>query len=109
METLERPGAGGASAQSPIPKLVYEALARVVGRERAETVDFYVDSRLASTDPDRYEMAVRDLLGEANGRLVIRAMKWELAKSGHVRGTIGESFSSEVRAVEKALIRSVTK
>jgi len=85
--------------------MVYEALVRVLGRERADIVDFYIDSRLAAADPERYERAVESLLGEG-GRLVIRAIKFELAKSGRVESTGNESFSGEVRAVEKVLVRS---
>jgi hypothetical protein len=106
MKTAKGRQQAGQLAFSPIPKLVYEALSKVVGRERAEVVDFYLDSRLASTDPDRYERALKDLLGEEGGRLVLRAMKSELAKSGHVHGAVNESFSGEVRALEKALVRS---
>ena len=107
METLEPPEAGAPSSPSQVPKLVYESLARVLGRERAEVVDFYIDSRLASIDPDRYERALGDLLGRTNGSLVIRAVKSELAKTRHARGALDESFSGEVRALERALVRSV--
>jgi hypothetical protein len=86
-----------------IPSLVYATLVRLLGRERAEILDFFVDSRLAAADPDRYERAVRSLLGENGGRLVITALTSELARSARVAHAGKESLLSEVRTVEKTL------
>jgi len=108
METLVPSSKKETSKPSLTPRTVYEALVRVVGRERAEVVDFYIDSRLAFTDPERYERAVESLLGEG-GRVVMRAMKSELAKSGRVEGMANESISREVRAIEKRFVHSRVK
>jgi hypothetical protein len=86
-----------------IPSLVYATLVRLLGRERAEILDFFVDSRLAAADPDRYERAVRSLLGENGGRLVITALTSELARSARVAHAGKESLLNEVRTVEKTL------
>jgi hypothetical protein len=104
METLLPSSRKDSPTPAPIPRMIYGALVRVLGRERAEIVDFYIDTRLAAADPDRYEQAVVSLLGEG-GRLVIRGIKSELAKSGRVHAMANDSFSVEVRAVEKALVR----
>jgi hypothetical protein len=91
-----------ASTRAPIPPMVYGALVRVLGRERAEIVDFYIDSRLAIVDPERYERAVEDLLGEGGGRLVIRALRTEITRLGRTGKPASESLLSEVRMLEKA-------
>jgi len=106
METLVPSSRGAASTQAPISRIVYGALVRVLGRERAQIVDFYVDSRLAASDPERYERALEGLLGGEGGRLVIRGIKSELGRSGRVECVESESFYGHVKAVESALIRS---
>jgi hypothetical protein len=94
------------SPSALVPELVYEALMRTLGRDRAEVVDFYIDTRLAAEDPERYERAIKSLLGEHGARLVTRAIKSELAKPGRVENGRDESLLTEVRTVEKALLRS---
>jgi len=86
-----------------IPTLVYAVLVRLLGRERAEILDFFVDSRLAAIDPDKYEQAVHGLLGENGGRLIITALTSELARSARVAHGGKESLLTEVRTVEKTL------
>jgi len=88
-----------------IQALVYGSLVRLLGRERAEVVDFFVDSRLAAVDPDRYERAVESLLGEEGGLLVLNALKSELARSARAASLWNESLLAGVRMVEKALPR----
>lgn len=73
---------GAARKPAAVPTLVYGALVRLLGRERADVLDFYVDCRLAAYDSARYERAVESLLGAQNGSLVISALRSELAKSG---------------------------
>jgi hypothetical protein len=86
-----------------IPTLVYAALVRLLGRERAEIVDFFVDSRLAAADPDGYERAVRSLLGDSAGSLIITALTSELARSVRATHAGKESLLGEVRTIEKTL------
>jgi len=59
---------------------VYAALVRVVGREKAEILDFYVDSRLAGLDRATYERALEGLLGEEAAQLVINGLRSELLR-----------------------------
>jgi hypothetical protein len=89
--------------RASIPTLVYAALVRLLGRERAEILDFFVDSRLAATNPVGYERAVESLLGDNGGRLVITALTSELARSAGVAHAGKESLLAEVRTLEKAL------
>jgi hypothetical protein len=85
------------------PTLVYAALVRLLGRERAEIVDFFVDSRLAAADPRRYERAVHSLLGENGGRLVVAALTSELARSAKVTHAGKECALTDIREVENTL------
>jgi hypothetical protein len=91
------------SARTPasIPTLVYAALIRLLGQERAEILDFFIDTRLAALEPDRYERAVLNLLGEEGGRLVITALSSELARSTTVAHSRTESLLTEIRMVEQ--------
>jgi hypothetical protein len=89
--------------RASIPTLVYAALVRLLGRERAEILDFFVDSRLAAADPEKYEQAVQILLGDSGGRLVIDALTSELARFARVAHAGKESLLTEVRAIEKTL------
>src|SRR5207244_13344002 len=59
--------------------LLFSALVKTLGHSRAETVDFYLDTRLAVDDPERYERLVRLLLGEHAGGLAVEGLKTELA------------------------------
>ena len=84
--------------------LVSRALVGVVGSTNAEAIEFYVDTRLAVEDPVSYERSVRLLLGDHGGRLVIEGLKTELAKRSGIERS-SESFFSQVRASERALLR----
>jgi hypothetical protein len=95
-----------ARAPAPVSTQVYDALVRLLGRERAEVVDFFVDARLAGDNPERYERAVESLLGEQSGRLVITGLRSELARrSGKLAKTGTDSLLTQVRIVEKSLTR----
>jgi hypothetical protein len=89
--------------RASIPTLVYASLVQLLGRERAEILDFFVDSRLAAADPDRYAQAVQSLLGDSGGRLVITALTSELASLARVAHAGKESLFTEVRTIEKTL------
>jgi len=87
-----------------VTNLIYGALVRTVGLSNAEAIEFYVDTRLAVQDPQRYERSVKLLLGEFGGRLVIDGMKTELARGSGVERS-SESFHGQVKAAEHALLR----
>ena len=85
-----------------IPNMIYSAMVRMLGLANAEAIEFYIDTRLAVEDPERYEQGVKSLLGEHGGSLVIAAIQSELAKaSGADRSK--DSFVGQVRAAEQAL------
>ena len=85
-----------------LTNLIYRALVRTVGSSNAETIEFYVDTRLAVQDPSAYEKSVNLLLGDHGGRLVVDGLKTELARSSGIERS-GESFFGQVRASERAL------
>ena len=87
-----------------VATLVSRALVGMVGSTNAEAIEFYVDTRLAVEDPASYERSVRLLLGDHGGRLVIEGLKTELAKGSGIERS-SESFFSQVRASERALLR----
>jgi hypothetical protein len=99
-ETRTRVPLGGT-----VTGLISRALVRMMGQADAEAVDFYVDTRLAVEDPAAYEKSLRLLLGEHGGGLVIDGLKTELAKGSGVERS-GDSFLGQVRASERALLRS---
>jgi len=82
--------------------LVFAALVRTLGHAKAQTVDFYLDTRLAVDDAERYEQSVRLLLGEHGGGLVIGGIKTELAKQIGIERS-KESLLTHVRAAEQAI------
>jgi len=84
--------------------LIFRALVRTVGLTNAETIEFYVDTRLAVQDPLSYERSVRLLLGAHGGRLVMEGLKTELARGSGIERS-SESFFGQVRAAEHALLR----
>lgn len=88
---------------SPVTGLVYRALVKMLGKDRAEVLDFYVDSRLAAEDPDGYERALLRLLGEHGGRLVVSALRSDLGKAARTGSFFEGSFLNDVRMTEKAL------
>lgn len=87
-----------------VTNLIYRALVRTVGLTNAETIEFYVDTRLAVEDPATYEKSVKLLLGDHGGRLVIDGLKTELARGTGVERS-SESFFSQVKASERSLLR----
>jgi len=82
--------------------MVFAALVKTLGHSRAETVDFYLDTRLAVDDPERYEQSVKSLLGEHGSSLVIEGIKTEIAMTAGIERS-SESFVAQVRAAESAL------
>jgi hypothetical protein len=85
-----------------VSDVIFAALVRTLGHSRAETVDFYLDTRLAVDDPERYERSVVLLLGEHGGRMAIEGIKTELAKTAGIERS-SESLVAQVRAAERAL------
>src|SRR5438477_727804 len=82
--------------------LLFAALVKTLGRSRAETVDFYLDTRLAVDDPERYERSVMLLLGEHAGGLAVEGLKTELATTTGIERS-SESLLTHVKAAERAL------
>ena len=82
--------------------LLFSSLVKALGRSRAETLDFYLDTRLGIDDPERYERLVKLLLGEHAGRLALEGIKTELATTTGIDRS-SESLLAEVRAAERAL------
>jgi len=85
-----------------VSDMVLAALVRTLGHSRAETVDFYLDTRLAVDHPERYEKSVRLLLGEHGSSLVIEGIKTEIANMAGIARS-SESLLAQVRAAEGAL------
>jgi hypothetical protein len=106
MNGLDHSSRQRASTIAPARGEVYQALVRVLGRDRATVLDFYVDSRLAEIDPRRYDQAVESLLGAHNGRLVTTTVWSELARSGGDRGPlVGREERSEAPTPRQAPAR----
>ena len=85
-----------------VSDMVFAALVRTLGHSRAETVDFYLDTRLAVDDTERYEQSVGLLLGENGSSLVIEGIKTEIARTAGIERS-SESLLAQVRAAERAL------
>jgi uncharacterized membrane protein YebE (DUF533 family) len=85
-----------------VSDMVFAALVRTLGHSRAETVDFYLDTRMAVDDPERYERSVVSLLGEHGGSMAIEGIKTELAKTAGIERS-RESLLAQVRAAERAI------
>jgi hypothetical protein len=85
-----------------VSDIVFAALVKTLGHSRAETLDFYLDTRLAVDDPERYERSVKLLLGEHGSSLVIEGLKTELASTAGVERS-SESLVAQVKAAECAL------
>jgi hypothetical protein len=85
-----------------VSDMIFAALVRTLGHSRAETIDFYLDTRLAVDDPERYERSVAMLLGEHGGNMAIEGIKTELAKTVGIERS-SESLLAQVRAAELTL------
>jgi hypothetical protein len=85
-----------------VSDMVFAALVKTLGHSRAETMDFYLDTRLAVDDPERYEESVKLLLGEHGSGLVIEGIKTEIANTAGIERS-AESLAAQVRATEGAL------
>jgi len=85
-----------------VSDMIFAALVRTLGHSRAETVDFYLDTRLAVDDPERYERSVALLLGEHGGCLAVQGIKTELANTVGIERS-NESLLAQVRAAERSL------
>jgi hypothetical protein len=93
------------SLRSPVQVAVYRALVSMLGAKNSAAVDFYVDTRLVTDDPERYEQAIRLLLGEHWGSLVIQGIKSELSAADHGQVSPKESLASMVGKYERTLAR----
>ena len=82
--------------------MVFAALVKTLGHSRAETLDFYLDTRLAVDDPERYEESIRLLLGEHGSSLVVEGIKTEIAITAGIDRS-SESLVAQVKAAEGAL------
>jgi len=85
-----------------VSDMIFAGLVKTLGHSRAETLDFYLDTRLAVDDPGRYEQSVRMLLGEHGSSLVIEGIKTEIANTAGIERS-SESLVAQVRAAEGAL------
>jgi hypothetical protein len=106
MIMLSRQTSKGASAPTKVEltSLVYGSLVRMLGHTNAEAIEFYIDTRMAIDDPERYETSVKRLLGDHGGNLIINGIKTELAaESGTERSS--ERLLTQVRAAQNALVR----
>jgi hypothetical protein len=85
-----------------VSDMIFAALVKTLGHSRAETLDFYLDTRVAVDDPERYEQSVTLLLGEHGSSLVIEGIKTEIASTAGIERS-SESLLAQVRASETAL------
>jgi hypothetical protein len=85
---------------------VYGALVHLVGVRAADMIDFYVDTRLATDDPEKYEQVIKLLLGEFGGGLLVQGVKSELTTPNGKPTGIKETFGDQMRAFERALAES---
>lgn len=102
MQATGMPKGGRVLRGGEIPNIIYGALVRMLGLGNAEAIEFYVDTRLAVDDPERYESSLRLLLGEQVGSLVVTGIKTELARKSGAAGW-GESLLGQVRTSERTL------
>jgi hypothetical protein len=85
-----------------VSDVVFAALVKTLGHSMAETMDFYLDTRLAVDHPERYEKSVELLLGEHGSSLVIEGIKTEIAKTVGIERS-SESLVAQLKAAEGAL------
>jgi len=72
------------------------AIAGVVGQSTARAINFYVDSRLAISDPDRYARSLSKIFGDGAKVLTDKIIDEVCLRSGLARSevaTIGEAVA----------------
>ena len=84
-------------SRTGLDSVVYGALVHMLGLRTADAIDFYVDTRLATDDPERYEQAILLLLGRHGGTLVMHGIRSELETSKGGERLTKESFGGQVR------------
>jgi len=79
--------------------VIRQALFDMLGDTPAKAVDFFVDSRLAIREPDRYERAMKEVFREG-AKVVIERVEKDLCAMAGIQMQSWPSFSACIKTVE---------